>query len=133
MPPPPALRASDPLKPRLPSSPAAGAVHPQALMFLAEVIGQVVSTKKDELMVGRKLLLLRPKLIDDKDPSKFKDGQNTIVAIDTVGAGEGELVLFCQGSSARAAQGLKLIPVDAAIVAIIDRVEVHGKTLYKGG
>jgi ethanolamine utilization protein EutN len=56
-------------------------------MFLAEVIGQVVSTKKDELMVGRKLLLLRPKLIDDKDPSKFKDGQNTIVAIDTVGAG----------------------------------------------
>ena len=48
-------------------------------MFLAEVIGQVVSTKKDELMVGRKLLLLRPKLVDDKDPSKFKDGQNTIV------------------------------------------------------
>ena len=102
-------------------------------MFLAEVIGQIVATKKDELMVGRKLLLLRPTLVDDTDPSKFKDGTNTIVAIDTVGAGEGELVLFCQGSSARAAQGLKNIPVDAAIVAIIDRVEVHGKTLYKGG
>ena len=82
-------------------------------------------------MVGRTLLLLRPKLVDDQDPSKFKDGQNTIVAIDTVGAGEGELVLFCQGSSARAAKGLKNIPVDAAIVAIIDRVEVHGKTIYK--
>jgi ethanolamine utilization protein EutN len=102
-------------------------------MFLAEVIGQVVSTKKDELMLGRTLLLLRPKLVDDKDPSQFKDGQNTIVAIDTVGAGAGELVLFCQGSSARNAQGLKNIPVDAAIVAIIDRVEVHGKTIYKGG
>ena len=102
-------------------------------MFLAEVIGQVVATKKDEQMVGRKLLLLRPKLVDDKDPSKFKDGQNTVVAIDTVGAGEGELVLFCQGSSARNAQGLKQIPVDAAIVAIIDRVEVLGKTIYKGG
>ena len=100
-------------------------------MFLAEVIGQVVSTKKDELMLGRTLLLLRPKLVDDKDPSQFKDGQNTIVAIDTVGAGEGELVLFCQGSSARNAKGLKNIPVDAAIVAIIDRVEVHGKTIYK--
>lgn len=100
-------------------------------MFLAEVIGQVVSTKKDELMVGRTLLLLRPKLVDDKDPAQFKDGQNTIVAIDTVGAGEGELVLFCQGSSARNAKGLKNIPVDAAIVAIIDRVEVHGKTIYK--
>ncbi len=102
-------------------------------MFLAQVIGQVVSTKKDEQMVGSKLLLLRPQLIDDKDPSKFKDGSNTIVAIDTVGAGEGDLVMFCQGSSARAAKGLKQIPVDAAITAIIDRVEVHGKTLYKGG
>lgn len=102
-------------------------------MFLAEVIGQVVSTKKDEHMTGRKLLLLRPKLVDDKDPTKFKDGQNTIVAIDTVGAGEGELVMFCQGSSARNAHGLKQIPVDAAIVAIIDRVEVLGKSVYKGG
>lgn len=102
-------------------------------MFLAEVIGQVVSTKKDDAMVGRKLLLLRPKLVDDKNPSRFKDGSNTIVAIDTVGAGEGELVMFCQGSSARNAQGLKAVPVDAAIVAIIDRVEVQGNNLYKGG
>ena len=102
-------------------------------MFLAEVIGQVVSTKKDEMLVGKKLLLLRPKLVDDRDPSRFKDGQSTIVAIDTVGAGEGELVMFCQGSSARAAQGLKTVPVDAAIVAIVDRVEVLGKSLYKGG
>lgn len=100
-------------------------------MFLAEVIGHIVSTKKDEQMVGRKLLLLRPKLVDEKDPTKFKDGQNTIVAVDTVGAGDGELVMFCQGSSARAAQGLKQIPVDAAIIAIVDRVEVKGKTLYK--
>ena len=102
-------------------------------MFLADVIGQVVSTKKDEQLVGRKLLLLRPKLVDEKDPTKFKDGQNTIVAVDTVGAGDGELVMFCQGSSARAAQGLKQIPVDAAIIAIVDRVEVKGKTLYKDG
>ncbi|MFD0895868.1 EutN/CcmL family microcompartment protein [Luteolibacter ambystomatis] len=102
-------------------------------MFLAEVIGQVVATKKDEQMTGRKLLLLRPMLVDDKDPSKFKPGQNTVVAIDTVGAGEGELVMFCQGSSARAAEGLKQVPVDAAIVAIVDRVEVLGKNIYKGG
>ncbi|MGC4015906.1 MAG: EutN/CcmL family microcompartment protein [Luteolibacter sp.] len=102
-------------------------------MFLAEVIGQVVATKKDEQMTGRKLLLLRPMLVDDKDPSKFKHGQNTVVAIDTVGAGEGELVMFCQGSSARAAEGLKQVPVDAAIVAIIDRVDVLGKAIYKGG
>lgn len=102
-------------------------------MFLAEVIGQVVSTKKDEEMTGRKLLLLRPKLVDEKDPTKFRNGVNTIVAVDTVGAGVGELVMFCQGSSARAARGLKQVPVDAAITAIVDRVEVFGKSLYKSG
>jgi len=102
-------------------------------MFLAEVIGQVVATKKDEQMVGRKLLVLRPCLVDEKDPAKFKNGQNTIVAIDTVGAGVGELVLFCQGSSARAAADLKSVPVDAAIIAIVDRVEVLGSNVYKSG
>jgi ethanolamine utilization protein EutN len=100
-------------------------------MFLAEVIGQVVATKKDDHLIGRKLLVLRPKLVDDKDNSKFKDGQNTIIAIDTVGAGVGEFVLFCQGSSARQAGDLKPVPVDAAVVAIVDCVEVLGKTIYK--
>ena len=102
-------------------------------MYLAEVIGQVVATKKDEHMTGRKLLLVRPKLVDPDDPSKFRDGANTIVAVDTVGAGEGELVMFCQGSSARQASGLKPVPVDAAVVAIIDRVDVLGKAAYRSG
>ena len=100
-------------------------------MYLAEVIGQVVATKKDEHMIGRKLLLLRPKLVDPNDPSKLIDGANTIVAVDTVGAGEGELVMFCQGSSARQAGNLKPVPVDAAVVAIIDRVDVLGKAAYR--
>lgn len=100
-------------------------------MFLAEVIGQVVATKKDEHLTGRKLLVLRPKLVDDKDPKKFKDGQNTIIAIDTVGAGIGELVLFCQGSSARQAGNLKPVPVDAAVIAIVDNVEIQGHTVFK--
>ena len=102
-------------------------------MYLAEVIGQVVATKKDEHMVGRKLLLVRPKLVDPDDPSKLLDGANTIVAVDTVGAGEGELVMFCQGSSARQASNLKPVPVDAAVVAIIDRVDVLGKAAYRSG
>ena len=67
-------------------------------MFLARVIGSVVSTKKDEAMKGRKLLLLRPMLVDEKDPTQFRPGSNTIVAVDTLGAGKGEMVLFCQGS-----------------------------------
>lgn len=97
---------------------------------MAEVIGQVVATKKDDSMLGRKLLLVRPKLVDESDPSRFRDGINTIVAVDTVGAGEGELVMFCQGSSARQAGGLKKIPVDAAVVAIVDSVDVLGKKVY---
>ncbi len=99
-------------------------------MFLARVIGSVVSTKKDETMKGRKLLLLRPMLVDEQNPEKFRAGQNTIVAVDSLGAGKGEWVLFCQGSSARMASGLKSLPVDAAVVGIVDRVEVLGKTTY---
>ena len=97
---------------------------------MAEVIGQVVATKKDDSMLGRKLLLVRPKLVDESDPSRFRDGVNTIVAVDTVGAGEGELVMFCQGSSARQAAGLKTIPVDAAVIAIVDSVDELGKKVY---
>ncbi len=81
-------------------------------------------------MTGRKLLLIRPQLVDDKDPSRFKAGSNTIVAVDSVGAGEGELVLFCQGSSARLAGGLKEAPVDAVIIGIVDEVDVLGKQIY---
>lgn len=102
-------------------------------MFLAEVIGQIVATKKDDSMHGKKLLLLRPQLVDEKDPTKFRNGANTIVAVDNVGAGEGELVMFCQGSSARQAEGLKPVPVDAAVIAIVDSVDVMGKKIYKCG
>ncbi|MBN2507018.1 MAG: EutN/CcmL family microcompartment protein [Verrucomicrobia bacterium] len=99
-------------------------------MFLAKVEGSVVATKKDANMTGRKLMLIRPMLVDDKDPTKFKPGVNTIVAVDSVGAGEGELVLFCQGSSARLAPNLKEAPVDAVIVGIVDAVEVLGTQIY---
>ena len=99
-------------------------------MFLAKVEGSVVATKKEGTMLGRKLLLVRPQLVDDKDPTKFKNGSNTIVAVDTVGAGLGELVMFCQGSSARLAPGMKEAPVDAVIIGIVDAVDVLGKQVY---
>jgi len=99
-------------------------------MFLARVEGSVVSTKKDASMIGRKLLLLRPQLVDDKDPTKFRVGQNTIIAVDTLGAGIGELVMFCQGSSARLAGGLREVPVDAVVIGIVDVVDVLGKEIY---
>jgi ethanolamine utilization protein EutN len=99
-------------------------------MFLAKVEGSVVATKKDPSMDGRKLLLLRPQLVDEKDPTKFRPGMNTIVAVDSVGAGVGEMVLFCQGSSARLSANLKEAPVDAAIIGIVDVVDVLGKQIY---
>src|SRR6185369_15969592 len=99
-------------------------------MFLAKVEGSVVSTKKDPAMNGRKLLLLRPQLVDDKDPTKFRPGTNTVVAVDSIGAGVGEMVLFCQGSSARLAGGMKETPVDAVIIGIVDCVDVFGKVIY---
>lgn len=99
-------------------------------MFLARVEGSVVATKKDPSMAGRKLLLVRPQLVDEKDPSKFRPGANTIIAVDSVGAGSGELVLFCQGSSARLAPNLKEAPVDAVIIGIVDTVDVLGQQIY---
>jgi ethanolamine utilization protein EutN len=99
-------------------------------MFLARVEGSVVATKKEASMNGRKLLLLRPQLVDEKNPTQFRPGTNTLVAVDSVGAGLGELVLFCQGSSARLAGGLKETPVDAVIIGIVDVVDVLGKEIY---
>ncbi len=99
-------------------------------MFLARVEGSVVATKKDASMRGRKLLVLRPQLVDEKDPTRFRPGVNTVVAVDSVGAGTGEMVLFCQGSSARLAPNLKEAPVDAVVIGIVDTVDVLGKEIY---
>ena len=99
-------------------------------MFLARVEGSVVATKKDAALSGRKLLLLRPQLVDEQDPARFRPGVNTVVAVDGLGAGVGELVMFCQGSSARLAPNLKDAPVDAVIIGIVDTVDVLGKQVY---
>ncbi|MFL3666520.1 MAG: EutN/CcmL family microcompartment protein [Verrucomicrobiota bacterium] len=99
-------------------------------MFLARVEGSVVATKKDEGLSGRKLLLVRPQLVDESDPTRFRTGKNTIVAVDSLGAGEGEMVLFTQGSSARLAPNMKSAPVDAVVVGIVDTVDALGQVIY---
>jgi ethanolamine utilization protein EutN len=95
-------------------------------MFLARVIGSVVSTKKDEAMKGRKLIVL----VDEANPSQFRPGANTVVAVDNLGAGLDEVVLFCQGSSARQATGMKTLPIDAVVVGIVDTVDVLNQKIY---
>ena len=87
-------------------------------MSLAKIVGTVVATRKDERLVASKLLIARP-----LDPSGKPDG-NYLVAIDTVDAGFGETVLIVSGSSARMAAGLKDSPVDAAIVGIVDTIDI---------
>jgi ethanolamine utilization protein EutN len=99
-------------------------------MFLARVIGHVVATKKDAAMNGRKLLLLRPLVVDESDPARLRPGSNTLVAVDSLGAGRDEIVLFCQGSSARAADGMKTLPIDAAVIGIVDSVDVLNRRIH---
>jgi ethanolamine utilization protein EutN len=87
-------------------------------MLLAKIVGTVVATRKDERLVSSKLLIARP-----IDPTG-KPEANYLVAVDTVDAGYGETVLVVSGSSARMAAGLKDCPVDAAIVGIVDAIEI---------
>jgi microcompartment protein CcmK/EutM len=88
-------------------------------VLLAKIVGTVVATRKDPRLVSNKLLVVRP-----VDPRGKGDG-NYLVAVDTVDAGVGETVLIVSGSSARMASGLKDCPVDAAIVGIVDTVEMN--------
>jgi microcompartment protein CcmK/EutM len=105
---------SDELKPLL--------IHHSSLitsfMIIARIVGTVVSSQKDERLLGKKLLIVRPINLDGSDTSGY------VVAVDTVGAGFHERVLVVAGSSARLAQGMKDVPVDAAIVGVIDTVDI---------
>jgi microcompartment protein CcmK/EutM len=87
-------------------------------LLLAKVVGTVVATRKDPRLVSSKLLIVRP-----IDPKGKLEGSH-LVAVDTVQAGVGETVLVVSGSSARMAAGLKDCPVDAAIVGVIDAIEM---------
>jgi len=99
-------------------------------MFLAKITGSLVSTQKVASMVGQKLLIVEPLRVDEKDGKSLKPTGRTFIAVDTVGAGEGETVLIVQGSSARYTPETKTLPVDAAIVGIVDQVQVGSKTIF---
>ena len=94
-------------------------------MLIARVIGTTVSTIKDEKLVSRKLLIVCQ--TDERGELIGKP----FVAVDTIGAGTGELVLTSAGSSARQTAITKDTPVDAVIMAIIDSLEVDGKVVFR--
>jgi ethanolamine utilization protein EutN len=94
-------------------------------MMLARVVGNVVSTRKAEKLVGRKLLVIEPvDFVNQKTDGK------PLVAVDSVGAGEGEIVLVVQGSSARLTETTQDTPVDATIMGIVDYLEVGGRRTF---
>ena len=85
-------------------------------MIIARILGTVVSTQKDERLLGKNLLIVKPINLDGTDQSGY------IVSVDTVGAGFHEKVIVVAGSSARMAEGNKDCPVDSAIIGVIDEI-----------
>lgn len=99
-------------------------------MFLAKVTGSVVSTQKVASMVGYKLLVVEPYRVDEQDRSRLKGTGRTFISVDTLGAGVGEFVLIVQGSSARLTPETKQLPVDCAVIGIVDTVHVDQTSVF---
>ncbi|NBC10789.1 MAG: ethanolamine utilization protein EutN [Planctomycetes bacterium] len=111
-------------------------------MFLARVQGHIVATAKDPGINGMKLLMVEPLKVRYDDPQAaantggasggggaFEPTGRAIVALDTIGAGEGQLVLIVQGSSARMAEGCGKCPTDAVVVGIVEQAHVMGRSI----
>jgi ethanolamine utilization protein EutN len=99
-------------------------------MFIAKVTGSLVATQKVDKMVGRKLMIVEPYRLDEKQRDRLVTTGRTFVAVDTVGAGEGEFVLITQGSSARLTPETKDLPIDTVIIGIVDTVHVDRACVF---
>ena len=95
-------------------------------MILAKVVGTVVSTMKEPKIEGIKFLLL-----EKIDPSNMQGMSDYIVAMDSVGAGLGEVVFYVAGSSSRMTTTTEGKPSDATIVSIVDSIDINGEYVYK--
>lgn len=99
-------------------------------MFLAKVTGSVVATQKVASMTGHKLLTVEPLRVDAAQRDRLVSTGRTFVVVDTVGAGQGEMVLIVQGSSARLTPETEKMPVDCTIIGIVDTVNVENRTIF---
>ena len=104
-------------------------------MVLARVTGHVVATQKDKTLNGQKFYVVEPLNLkydeSSGQPATLGNTGRAIVALDLVGAGDGQIVLIVQGSSARMTEVTKNMPADAVIVGIVDSAEYAGKTFYQ--
>ena len=99
-------------------------------MFVAKVTGSVVATQKVASMTGHKLLVVEPYRVDEKSRDTLVPTGRTFVVVDSLGAGLGEMVLICQGSSARATPETEKLPIDAVVIGLIDQMDIRGKTIF---
>jgi microcompartment protein CcmK/EutM len=101
-------------------------------MFIAKVTGSLVSTQKVDSMSGYKLLVVEPYRLEAEKRSSLTTTGRTFIAVDMLGAGEGQFVLLTQGSSARLTPETKDLPIDALVVGIIDTVHVDQQCVFDG-
>ncbi|QDU56782.1 EutN/CcmL family microcompartment protein [Aeoliella mucimassa] len=99
-------------------------------MFLAKVIGSLVSTQKVDTLRGHKLLMVEPYRLDSTNRTDLVSAGRTFVAVDTLGVGQGDMVLITQGSSARLTPETKNLPIDTVVIGIVDRVVVEQNTVF---
>ncbi len=97
-------------------------------MIIAKVVGKVVATVKDPGFEGKKLTVVHAHVIKD---GQLIPGQTMLIANDDLGAGEGDLVVVTQGSSARMAPTMKNCATDAVVIALIDRIDAGGRVVFR--
>jgi microcompartment protein CcmK/EutM len=100
-------------------------------MYVARVTGSLVSTQKLDSMVGYKLLLVEPYRLEAEHRQSLVTTGRTFVAVDLLGAGEGDLVLIVQGSSARLTPETKTMPIDTLIIGLVDHIHVEDHCVYE--
>ena len=104
-------------------------------MFIARVTGSIVATQKAASMTGHKLLVVEPYRLAAGDANgagrdALVSTGRTFIAVDALGAGEGEFVLVTQGSSARLTPETKTLPIDAVVIGLVDTVTVDGNDVF---
>jgi len=99
-------------------------------MFVAKVTGALVATQKIDSMVGYKLLIVEPFRVEPNERRTLVTTGRTFIAVDMLGAGEGDFVLITQGSSARLTPETKNLPIDTIVIGIVDQVHVDQACVF---
>ncbi len=99
-------------------------------MFVGRVTGSLVATQKVVSMTGHKLLMVEPYRVAETSRDKLVPTGRSFVVVDTLGAGLGDMVLVCQGSSARLTPETEKLPIDAVVIGLISTVDVEGKVIF---